>query len=77
MDELKKLFNSARGYKGHSLSEAAKELGVSTTFLNQFFSGDGTSAPLEKKVRRYITNSGMIHSIVRMELHPDIAEAKG
>ena len=47
----------------HTQSEAAKELGVSEVFLYKFLKGEGTSAPLEEKIKQYITDAGLVKSI--------------
>ena len=71
MEQLKKAFDAARGFKGHSMGDAAEEFDVSRTMLINFFKGFATSAPLEKKIRNYIYKAGIIRSIQKLGLDPD------
>lgn len=70
MADLKKAFHAARVYREHSQKQAAEELGVSETFLIMFLKGEGTSAPLDSKVRDYIYNAGIVKSIKKLGLNP-------
>jgi transcriptional regulator with XRE-family HTH domain len=67
MQELKKVFNAARALQGDSLEVVAGKLGVSRKFLSDFLNGDATSAPLEKKIRAYISKAGLEKSIKRIK----------
>lgn len=71
MSDLKKAFNAARVYWEHTTKEAASELGISETFLHKFLNGDGVSAPLEKKIKGYVYQAGIIKSINKLGLDPE------
>lgn len=72
MEQLKKAFDASRSFQKQSMSEAAEELGVSRTMLNSFFKGAATSAPLEKRIREYINDAGVVESIQRLDLDINI-----
>lgn len=72
MSDLKKAFDAARVYHEHTLKQASQDLGVSETFLILFLKGKGTSAPLEKKVRAYIYKAGVVNSIKKLGLDPNM-----
>lgn len=80
MSEIKKVFDATRSYRGHSLEQASKELGVSATFLHKFLNQEATSAPLDKKIKRYIYKSELRRSVEQLckelDLDPDMKMKK-
>lgn len=70
MRNLKRAFDAVRSFKGHSLEQACDELEVSRTFLDLFFKGAATSAPLEGKIKQYIENSDLVKTIRDLGLDP-------
>lgn len=72
MADLKKVFHSCRAYREQTLDDAANELEVSKTFLHQFLNGEGTSAPLKKKVLTYIYETELDRSIKELLRDTDV-----
>ncbi len=71
LKDLYRVFEAARSFEGDTAKQASDKLNVSRQFLRHFFRGWGSSAPLEKKVRAYIKNSGLYKHIEDMGLDPE------
>lgn len=80
MSELKKVFDAARALNGHTVKQAGEAMGddgYSTTTLERFFRDDLPYPDrVEKAVRKYIYDAGLIKSVCDLGLSPDGTDKK-
>lgn len=62
MDNLKRAFNTSKAYRDHSWEEVEKELRASKGMISQVLNGQATSAPLVKRIKQYVYETGLFKS---------------